>query len=76
MVHEMLSRERVSVTGERSELLFELWTILGGNRRGLRHIDQRLDLLRDVGEYRLRALAHVGRSANSIRVCNMYTNFS
>ena len=62
VVHEMLSRERVSVTGEKSELLSELWTILGGNRRRLRHIDQRLDLLRNVGEYRLRALAHVGRT--------------
>ncbi|KAK7677625.1 hypothetical protein QCA50_019436 [Cerrena zonata] len=67
VLHDILSRERSSVTGEQSQVLSELWTMLGGNRRRLWNIDQRLDLLRNVGEYRLRALAHVGRTLQLVQ---------
>ncbi|KAK7677611.1 hypothetical protein QCA50_019422 [Cerrena zonata] len=62
VINDMLSREHMSITGEHSQVLSELWTMLGGNRRRLWNIDQRLDLLRNVGEYRIRALTHVGRT--------------
>lgn len=67
VLHDMLSRERSSVTGEQSQLLSELWTMVGGNRRRLWNINQRLDILRNVDEYRLRALAHVGRTLQLVQ---------
>ncbi|KAG1770948.1 hypothetical protein EDD22DRAFT_864580 [Suillus occidentalis] len=58
-VREVVMREDVDVTAEHSELLGALWTKLGGNRRALRDADRRLGLLKDLGDYRRQAQAHV-----------------
>ncbi|EGO24775.1 hypothetical protein SERLADRAFT_468573 [Serpula lacrymans var. lacrymans S7.9] len=58
-IHEIVSREDASITAAQSDLLAELWTRLGGNRRALRGMDDRLSLLKDLGSYRQKALAHV-----------------
>ncbi|KIP10509.1 hypothetical protein PHLGIDRAFT_33877 [Phlebiopsis gigantea 11061_1 CR5-6] len=58
-VHEMASRENADITAAKEELLAQLWTILGGNRKELRGMDGHLYLLRHIGEYRARAMAHV-----------------
>ncbi|KAG1843810.1 hypothetical protein DFJ58DRAFT_35307 [Suillus subalutaceus] len=58
-VREVVLREDVDVTAEKSELLASLWTTLGRNRRALRDTDRRLDLLKDLVDYRKRAQAHV-----------------
>ncbi|KAG1866206.1 hypothetical protein F4604DRAFT_974044 [Suillus subluteus] len=58
-VREVVMREDVDVTAEKSELLASLWTTLGRNRRALRDTDRRLDLLKDLVDYRKRAQAHV-----------------
>ena len=58
-VHELVSREDSSIATARTELLAQLWTILGGNRGELRGMDEHLALLRGVSGYRDRALAHV-----------------
>lgn len=58
-LHEMVAREDKSISSEREELLAQLWTKLGGNRRELRGKDQHLKLLKALGEYRKRALVHV-----------------
>ncbi|KAG1779064.1 hypothetical protein EV702DRAFT_1216041 [Suillus placidus] len=58
-VREVVMREDVDVTAEKSELLGALWTKLGGNRRALRVNDRRLGLLKDLGDYRRQAQAHV-----------------
>jgi DNA repair ATPase RecN len=58
-LHELVSREDSSLSSAKSELLSELWTKLGGNRRALRGFDDHLTLLRNLGMYRKKALAHV-----------------
>jgi hypothetical protein len=58
-VREAVTREDVSVGAEKSELLGALWTKLGGNRRTLRDYEKRLNLLKDLGNYRKQAQAHV-----------------
>ena len=59
LLHEIVTREDVAVNLAKSEVLSELWSVLGGNRRRLRGIDNHLILLRGIGGYRKRALAHV-----------------
>ncbi|OJT02448.1 hypothetical protein TRAPUB_7015 [Trametes pubescens] len=65
-LHDLCTRENVGLTTVREDLLAELWTILGGNKRRLRGIDGNLELLRDLGEYRKRAAAHVAAAKQTI----------
>lgn len=58
-LHELVAREDSSLTSEKAEILANLWTMLGGNKKELRHVDTHLDLLKNLGAYRQRALAHV-----------------
>lgn len=58
-LHELVSREDSSLSSAKSELLSELWTKLGGNRRTLQGFDEHLVLLKNLGGYRKRALVHV-----------------
>lgn len=58
-IHEIVSREDTSISTARGELLAQLWTILGGNREELNRMDEHRILLKGVGGYRDRALAHV-----------------
>ena len=59
VLHELVSRENKSISAEKEDLLAELWTVLGGNKRRLKGLDGHLFLLRNIGEYRKRAQAHV-----------------
>jgi hypothetical protein len=56
-IHEIVSLEDASITKERTDLLAQLWTFLGGNRDEIGGMDNHLDLLKSVGGYRERALA-------------------
>jgi hypothetical protein len=58
-IHEVVSREDSSLSTAKTELLAQLWTILGGNQNQLKGMDEHLALLRGVSGYRDRALAHV-----------------
>ncbi|KAH9934425.1 hypothetical protein B0H21DRAFT_813538 [Amylocystis lapponica] len=58
-LHEHLSREEASITSAKNELLSDLWTRLGGNRRELRSFEGHLEVLGNLADYRVRALAHV-----------------
>ncbi|EIW83786.1 hypothetical protein CONPUDRAFT_119164 [Coniophora puteana RWD-64-598 SS2] len=58
-IHAVVVRENGSVTRSKDELLAQLWTMLGANRREIRSHDDRLALLQGLGDYRRRALAHV-----------------
>lgn len=59
VIHEILVREDVSLSAEHSELLAELWTRLGGNRARKQRFEVNFNVLRGLGSYRTRALAHV-----------------
>jgi hypothetical protein len=58
-LHELIAREDISISSAKSELLSELWTKLGGNRRALRGLEEHLLILNNLGNYRRRALVHV-----------------
>ena len=58
-IHDILAREDATITEQQSELLAELWTRLGGNRAQIRGFEGNLQLLKELGTYRTRALAHV-----------------
>jgi chromosome segregation ATPase len=58
-IHEVVSREDSSIIEAKDELLAQLWTKLGGNQKELKGMNKHLVLLKGVGSYRDRALAHV-----------------
>ena len=58
-LHEIVSREDSTLSSAKAELLSELWTKLGGNRKALRNFESHLVLLKNLGMYRRKALTHV-----------------
>ncbi|KAJ3906876.1 hypothetical protein F5879DRAFT_796791 [Lentinula edodes] len=67
LIHEIVCREDFSISFAKAELLGELWTWLGGNQRKLNSYDTHLDLLRGIGGYRKKALAHVVSALQILR---------
>ena len=59
VLHDITHRENKDLTAAQEDVLAELWTWLGGNRRRLRGMDINLGLLKNVEIYRKKALAHV-----------------
>ncbi|KAF9238515.1 hypothetical protein BU15DRAFT_47606 [Melanogaster broomeanus] len=66
-LHEMIIRENKPISEEREELLGELWTKLGGNKKTVREYGDRKQLLDDLGKYRGEALAHVTAALQTLR---------
>ena len=58
-LHDIISREDLTLSTEKADLLAELWTILGFRRDELRNFDQSLSLLKELKTYRHQALARV-----------------
>ena len=58
-LHDVLSREDLTLSSEKADLLAELWTILGFNRGELRNFDHSLMLLKELKTYRQQALTRV-----------------
>jgi len=66
-IHEIVAREDVSITAAQEELLAELWSRLGGNKKMKKTFENHLELLRGLGEYRRQALAHVVAALQTLR---------
>ena len=66
-VNGIVGRENVSLSDAKAELLADLWTILGGNRRKLRGFDQHLYMLKHTEGYRQQALAHVVATLEALK---------
>lgn len=66
LLHEIVLREDASIQLSQSEVLSELWTKLGKNDRKLRGFAKNLMLLKSVGGYRKRALAHVAATLQTL----------
>lgn len=66
-LHELASREVVAVKGDREELLAQLWTILGGNRKELKNFNENLVILKNVGTYRNQARMHVTATLQTLQ---------
>ncbi|KAJ4477355.1 hypothetical protein J3R30DRAFT_3291495, partial [Lentinula aciculospora] len=67
VLHELVSREDSSIASAKSELLSNLWTTLGWNKRTLKSYDDHLKLLNGLGEYRKQALTHVVSVLQTLR---------
>ncbi|KAK0446284.1 hypothetical protein EV421DRAFT_1793523 [Armillaria borealis] len=59
IINDLVALEDKEITADKDQLLAELWTILGGNRHLLKEHDYKLNLLKNVGEYREKALRHL-----------------
>ena len=66
-IHELCVREDLSLSIARNALLSDLWTILGGNRAQMRAFNTNLELLRDLGQYRRHAAAHIITAMETVR---------
>ncbi|KZS92765.1 hypothetical protein SISNIDRAFT_455381, partial [Sistotremastrum niveocremeum HHB9708] len=68
VIRAITSSEDMQLTADKEDLLADLWTILGGNRRQLAKYDRHLNLLRDIQAYRKRALAHVTGAITALQL--------
>jgi hypothetical protein len=59
VIHGIAYRDDMHAQLSKDEILSQLWTLLGGNRAALGKYNKQLGLLRQVGEYRKTAWAHV-----------------
>jgi len=59
VIHSISLSSQQSAQVSKDEILSHLWTMLGGNRAQLSKYNNHLRLLRQVGEYRTQAFAHV-----------------
>ncbi|KAM0720524.1 hypothetical protein Q7P37_004660 [Cladosporium fusiforme] len=63
LIASIATRDGIQVENGKDELLAQLWTKLGGRRSSVAKLDKQLTLLRDVGNYRRMAWAHVNGAA-------------
>ena len=59
VLHEETHRDDKALKAAKDDVLAELWSLLGGNKKKLRKMDLNLGLLKNVEKYRKKALAHV-----------------
>ena len=71
VLHEITHRDGMDLTAAREDVLAELWTWLGGNKRKLRRMDLNLDLLKNIDKDRRKALAHVVTTLQTIHTLDV-----
>ncbi|KAL8938222.1 MAG: hypothetical protein Q9216_004006 [Gyalolechia sp. 2 TL-2023] len=59
VIHGVAIRDNLHAQGSREEVMSQLWTMLGGNRKTLGKFESQLKLLNQVNTYRQTAIAHV-----------------
>ena len=59
VIHGISVRDNLHVQGSKTDVLSELWTMVGGNRGKLGKYESQLKLLNQVNSYRQNAIAHV-----------------
>jgi hypothetical protein len=59
LIHELASRDSAAVASRREEVLWTLWTLVGGNTARLHNLSQQLTLLRRVDVQRADAVRRV-----------------
>ncbi|KAI1785303.1 hypothetical protein LXA43DRAFT_976295 [Ganoderma leucocontextum] len=67
-VHALCVQEAWDTAVVEDELLWQLWTLLGGNRRQLRDLANRATVLQDVQQYRALASAYVAATVQALTV--------
>lgn len=59
LIYEVSSRSAATLSSRRDEILWNVWTLVGGNAKRLGHLSQQLQLLRKVDAQRSTAVAQV-----------------
>ncbi|KAL8722700.1 MAG: hypothetical protein Q9225_000867 [Loekoesia sp. 1 TL-2023] len=59
VIHGVAVRDNLHAQGSKEEVMSQLWTMLGGNRKALGKFESQLKLLNQVNMYRQTAIAHV-----------------
>ncbi|KAI0324608.1 hypothetical protein GY45DRAFT_1262527 [Cubamyces sp. BRFM 1775] len=66
IIHELCAREASLQGVAADELLWNLWTLLGGNRRELRQLKYRAEALQEIRRFRSVAIAYVGATSQAL----------
>ncbi|KAJ2921936.1 hypothetical protein H1R20_g15149, partial [Candolleomyces eurysporus] len=69
-LRDIVARENKTVGEAKEELLANLWTMLGGNKKDLRNFETNLKLLHDLTLYRKHASAHVVAALHTLQSVN------
>jgi len=67
VLHEITHRDNKELKAKQEDVLAELWTRIGANKRKLRKMGHNLDLLKNVDRYRKKALAHVAATLQTLQ---------
>ena len=70
-LHGIILREDLTLSSEKADLLAELWTILGFNRKELRNFDHSLLLLKELKTYRQQALVRVVTAFQTLQAMSL-----
>ena len=65
-IHDLCIQESLTTTIALDDLLWELWTILGGNHSKLRDLRQRMAVLKEIQQYRAVAVAYVAATTQTV----------
>jgi hypothetical protein len=66
-LYDIVQRENDTVVIDKDELLQQLWTKLGGNRKELRSFERHLKLLKELAQYKKQAQAHVVAALHTLQ---------
>ncbi|PIL29364.1 hypothetical protein GSI_09415 [Ganoderma sinense ZZ0214-1] len=67
-IHALSIQEALDTALAKDELLWQLWTVLGGNRRQLRDLADRASILQSVQQYRALASAYIAATVQALTV--------
>ena len=67
-LHDIISREDLTLSSEKADLLADLWTILGFKHNELRSFDQPLAHLKELKKYRQQALGRVVTALQTLQI--------
>ena len=67
-IHALCVREALDTAFAKDELLWQLWTFLGGNRRQLQELANRASVLQSVQQYRALASAYIAATVQALSV--------
>ncbi len=66
IIRSLCEQEMLLTQTAVGEVLSELWTALGGNRAKLQHLEQQVDVLRNVDWYRALSVSHVASTTATL----------
>ncbi|PIL37503.1 hypothetical protein GSI_01197 [Ganoderma sinense ZZ0214-1] len=66
-IYQLNLQEAFATNAAINDLLWELWTILGGNQDKLRDLRTRAQVLKDVERYRAVAVAYVAAAGHTLQ---------